>query len=89
MKKIYIKPDMFPMGQEPEIIYEDEIGTFYYDEKEDMKQCDVCNQHFKNDVVTEGKDGFTICKWCLEFEDYGPTEGEWVEQLWAETKEQK
>jgi len=32
-KKIYIKPDMFPMGKEPNIIHEDDRGTYYYEEE--------------------------------------------------------
>lgn len=31
-KKVYIKPDMFPMGSEPDVvIHEDEIGTYFYE----------------------------------------------------------
>lgn len=33
-EKIYIKPDMFPMGQEPLWIHEDEHGTYYYEEEQ-------------------------------------------------------
>lgn len=32
-KKIYIKPFMFPNGKEPEIIHEDDRGTYYYEEE--------------------------------------------------------
>lgn len=33
-EKIYIKPDMFPAGQEPLLIHEDEHGTYYYEEEQ-------------------------------------------------------
>lgn len=38
--KIYIEPDMFPMGGEPLVIHEDDRGTYYYEEEQpDAEDC--------------------------------------------------
>ena len=37
--------------------------------KADMKQCNVCDQHFEDEDIEESPDGFIICRQCLHFED--------------------
>jgi hypothetical protein len=34
MEKIYIKPDMFPAGNEPIWVHEDSVGTYFYEDEQ-------------------------------------------------------
>lgn len=70
MKKIYIQPDMFPMGQEPNMIHEDENGTYYYESE--LNDFYHSNMHILNHggVCTKDVDNKLISlNYAIDFKD--------------------